>query len=170
MSSQSQSGERAAVGTERVAAWLVVVLAVAFAVAVLTGPGATVATNAPDATFDGTYDSAGNVLIVEHTSGDTIQASQTSSLVVVIADDDTDISSNVSWVTENDVASFPVEPGDSIRIDDATVDADGDGDRFDADATVGFELDRGDRVRVVWRGRPFGAPGQIFRTLADFTV
>lgn len=164
--------ERGAVGAERVVAWLLVVLAIAFAVAVVSGPGATVASGSPDATFDASYDGASNTLRIEHVGGDAIRRGATSSLVVVVSDADSDNRRNVTWVADGDdgAAAYPVEPGDSIAVDDASVDADDDGNVFDANATVGFTLDADDAARVVWRGRPLGAPGQVNATLDTVTV
>lgn len=171
MTASSQSRDRGSVGAERVAAWLLVVLAIAFALAVATGPGASVATDSPTASFAGTYDASANSLTVEHADGDAVRAGTTSALVLVIDDTGTDNVANVTWVADDgDGSTFPVEPGETITVDDAFVDANDDGDRFDADATVGFELDEGDDVRVVWRGRPLGAPSEITRTLDRMTV
>lgn len=163
---------RTAFTPERVAAWLLVIAAVIGTLAIATGFGATVATDHPEASFAGSYDAETNVLVVEHAGGDAISAGPTDELVVVVSDAQTGHARNVTWVEEDDdgVGSFPVEPGDSIAVDGPTVDSDGDGDFFDADATVGFELDVGDEVRVVWRGRPLGAPDTIAVTLDEFTV
>ena len=163
--------ERGSVGVERVVAWIIVVLAVGFTVAVVAGPGESVATNAPDASFEGSFDDETNTLRLEHAGGNPIRAGPTSSLVVVLSDADGDSDQNVTWVGDDEgVAAYPVDSGDTIAIDDASVDSDGDGNAFDANATVGFELDEGDTARVVWRGRPLGAPGEIAVTIDRITV
>ena len=164
--------ERGAFRVERPVAWLLVILAIGFAVAIATGPGTTLATNAPDASFEGTFDSETNILRVEHAGGDAIRRGSTSTIVVTIADGQTGSRATVTWVADGDGggATFPITSGDAITVDDPRIDSDGDGTVFDAHATVGFGLDEGDQVRVVWRGRPPGAPSSLNRTLASFPI
>jgi len=158
---------RAAYGFERVGAWALLVLAIAFTVAVVTQPGV-LATSPPEATFEGSFENNTNTLRLEHGGGDPIRSGQDSSLVVVVEDAQTDNEATVTWVADGPtgVASYPVQPGDSIAIDDATIDGDGDGDYLDRNASVGFALDDGDTARVVWYGRPIGAPAQQDVTLS----
>jgi hypothetical protein len=163
--------ERGAVGAERVDAWMLVLLAVGFTVAVVLQPGV-IAASPPDASFSGTFAADTNTLQVEHDGGDAIRSGPTSSLVLVVSDAETDSARNVTWVADDgsSLAAYPVEPGDGVAIDDPTVDSDGDGDAFDGDAPVGFELGPGDTVRVVWLGRPLGAPDQVTTTLDRVTI
>ncbi|MCU4800890.1 hypothetical protein OB920_10970 [Halobacteria archaeon HArc-gm2] len=162
---------RGAVGAERVAAWFLVLLAAGFAVAIVLQPGL-IAASPPDATFSGSYDEATGTLTLQHAGGDAIEDGPTSSLVVVVTDADGESAQNVTWAADGGdaVAAYPVESGDSIAVDDPSVDSDDDGNAFDGDATVGFELDDGDTAAVVWRGRPLGAPGEVTTTLDTVTV
>lgn len=162
--------ERGSVGAERIAVWLIPLLAVGFVAAAVVQPGLIAATP-PEASFAGSYNAETNTLQVEHAGGDAVRAGPTSSLVLVVADVDGGTTQNVSWATDEgeSVSGYPVKPGDSIAIDDPSVDSDGDGNTFDGDATVGFELDD-DTVAVVWRGRPLGAPGQESATLETLTI
>jgi hypothetical protein len=50
------------------------------------------------------------------------------------------------------------------------VDADGDGNYFDADRTVGFPLTPGATVEIRWTGRPLGASGVQTVTLDSYEV
>lgn len=163
--------ERGAVGAERVVAWLLALLAAGFAVAVVLQPGV-IAASPPDATFSGSFDEETGTLQIEHVGGDAIRSGPTSSLVVVVTDADEAGTQNVTWVADesDSLAAYPVESGDAIAIDDPSVDTDDDGDAFDGNATVGFELDEGDTATVVWRGRPLGAPKEISTVLNSFSV
>ncbi len=162
---------RGAVGTERIAVWIVAILAVAGVVTLVVQPGV-IAASPPDAAFEGRYDAETNTFQLIHDSGDVIERGPTTSVVVVVEDAESDATHNVTWVAGGDdgVGSYPVEPGSSLLIDDATVDANDDGSTFDADATVGFELGGGDTATVVWRGRPMGAPGNATVTLDTVTI
>lgn len=163
--------ERGAVGAERVVAWFLVILAVGFAAAVVLQPGV-IAASPPDASFSGSFDEETGTLQVQHAGGDAIGDGATSSLVVVVADGDGDATQNVTWVADEaeGVGAYPVDSGDAIAIDDPSVDGDGDGNAFDGNATVGFELGDGDTATVVWRGRPLGAPDRVSAVLDTVTV
>lgn len=163
--------ERGAVGAERVAAWILVLLAVGLTVAIVLEPGV-IAASPPDASFSGAFDEETNTLRIEHAGGEPIGDEHTASLVVVVSDGDGDVARNVTWVADegDSLGTYPVESGDTIAIDDATVDSDDDGSAFDGDATVGFELDEGDTATVVWRGRPLGAPDTVTTTLDTVTI
>lgn len=171
MRSSLSNDERGAIGAERVAAWLLVLLAVAFAALLVVQPGV-LAAAPPDASFSGSFDDESNTLRIEHAGGDSVRSGPTSSLVVVVTDADGESTRNVTWAAadEASVAAYPVADGDAISIDDPSVDSNDDGDAFDGDATVGFELDDGDTAAVVWRGRPLGAPGEVTTTLDTVTV
>lgn len=171
MGSSLRDDERGAVGTERVAVWILVVLVVGFTVAIVIEPGV-LAASPPDASFEGTFDPETNTLEIEHAGGEPIRDGATSALVVVVTDSDGGNVHTVVWVSDDEETdrAYPVESGDDIAIDDAVIDSDGDGSAFDADATVGFELDEDDTVSVVWRGRPLGAPEQITTTLDEVTI
>ena len=158
--------ERGAVGAERIAVWILALLAAGFAVAIVVQPGV-LAASPPDATFDERYDAETNTLQITHAGGDVIRDGTTSALVVVLSANDGDVTQNVTWVADGEggVGSFPVGPDDRLLIDDATADANGDGNSFDGDATVGFDLDGGGTATVVWRGRPRGAAEERTVTL-----
>lgn len=163
--------ERGTIGAERVAVWILALLAIGLVVGIVMQPGV-IAASPPEATFSGSFDEETNTLQIEHTAGDSIRNGPTSSLVVVVSDGDSASTKNVTWVADDAdaLAAYPVESGDSIAIDDATVDSDDDGDAFDGDATAGFEFDEGDTAAIVWRGRPFGAPDRVSATLDRVTI
>jgi hypothetical protein len=158
-------------GRERFAAWLIVTAVAVAVVGFVAVVGGAIATDAPDATVSGDYDAATNTLTLTH-DGESIRASETHALVVTVADNETANRHNVTWVADEApaAASYPVTAGDTLVVDDYTVDATGDGNVFDGDATVGFVLNEGDTATVVWRGRPLGAPDARTETLGTVTV
>jgi len=154
---------RAAFGVERVAAWLVAGVAIAVVLTVATAAGGSLL-GPPTASFDGTYDADANAVTITHAGGDRISGGQVTLRVTSAAGNQT---TTVEWTGASD---DPLAEGDSITVDDPTVDSDGDGDYFDGDRTVGFQLTEGATVTVNWTGRPFGAAGTRTVTLYTYDV
>lgn len=144
---------RAVLGVERVGAWLAAVVAVA-AIATVVTAGVPTVGGPPAAEFDVAYDGAAQQYTISHDGGDVIDDGE--SLTVVVSNGQH--TANVTWAGDDGVTAFPVRPGDSVTVDDPRVDSDDDGDFFDGDATVGFELTGNETVELRWTGRPLGAP------------
>ncbi|WP_262175890.1 hypothetical protein [Haloarcula laminariae] len=158
---------RGAVTVERIAVWGAAALVVAALAALVVGPGVDFRTAAPTADFEGSYDNATGTATVTHAGGDRLSDGTTQSVAVVVTDADTDARTRLLWANES---TLPVAEGDSFAVDDPRVDADGDGDYLDADGSVGFYLEPGDTVAVVWTGRLTGAPGTRTETLETVTI
>jgi len=163
-----RSDARAGVTIERIFVWGAAVLAVAALAGLVVGPGADFRTAAPSADFEGSYDNATGTVTVTHAGGDDLTRGSTQSVAVVVTDADNDTTTRLLWANES--RGLPVSEGDSFAIDDPSVDADGDGDYLDADGSVGFYLESGDTVDVVWVGRLTGAPETRTETLETMTV
>ncbi|WP_254280130.1 hypothetical protein [Haloarcula marina] len=168
MSGSSRSDTRGVVTVERVAVWVLAALAVTGLAALAYGPGADLRTAAPDVTVDGSYDADASAVTVSHAGGDTLTATSTTDVAVVVTDASRNATTTLVWATE--ARGLPVSAGDSFTVDDPSVDADGDGDYLDGDGSVGFYLDDGDTVAVVWTGRLVGAPDERTATLGTVTV
>ena len=154
---------RAAFGIERVAVWgLAVVAVVAVTVVVGASGGGLVAP--PSASFDGAFDADANAVTITHAGGDSLTAGR---VTLVVTNTSGTSSANVTWI-EGDGDRLGED--DAITIDDPTVDADGDGNSFDADHTVGFPLTSGATVEVRWTGRPLGAAGERTVTLDTYEI
>lgn len=163
-----------AISLERPVVWLVVLVAVAAIVGSVVVLSEDVRRDAPDTEFAVSFDGETRTVMVEHAGGDTITDRVTEELAVVVVDQSAGTSSRVVWASDSDGPTkrgmgYPVEQGDALTIDDPTVDADGDENFHDADASVGFQLESGDTVRVVWTGSRHGGPAQNV-TLADATI
>jgi hypothetical protein len=161
------SATRGAITAERLAIWGLAVLAIAGLAALAVGPGADLRTSAPDITVATTFDAEAGSVTLTHDGGDRLTGTSTRSLAVVVTDADRTASTTVNWA---DSEALPVEGGDSFTVDDPRVDSDGDGDYLDGDASVGFYLEAGDTVAVVWTGRPLGAPDERTVTLDETTL
>jgi len=144
---------RAVLGVERVGAWVVAGLTVALVATVATA-GVPTISEPPAADFETTYDDTAQQYTIAHAGGGAVPAGD--ALTVTLSDGQH--TTNVTWADEGGVTTFPVEEGEIITIDDPQVDSDGDGDYFDGDATVGFELRGDETITIRWTGRPFGAP------------
>ena len=160
----SRSDERAGLTIERIAVWGAAVLVVAALAGLVVGPGAEFRTAAPAADFAGSYDNATGTVTVTHAGGDELTGE---AVALVVTDADTDSTSRLLWANES---TFPVTEGDSFSVDDPRVDANDDGNYLDADGSVGFYLEPGDTVDVVWTGRLTGAPETRTETLETITV
>lgn len=88
----------------------------------------------PNAEFNISYDSAAAAVTVNHTGGDTLPAARTDTLELQI--ESTNHTRTYSWTAAG--GSFPVRPGDSVTITDASVN--------------GRQLMTGDDLRVYWAG------------------
>ncbi len=163
-----RSDARAAGTVERIAVWGVAVLAVAALAGLVVGPGADLRTAAPSADFEGSYDNATGTVTVSHAGGDTLAGGNTQSVAVVVTDADNGTTTRLPWANES--SGLPVSEGDSVTVDDPRVDADDDGNYLDADGSVGFYLEPGDTVEVVWTGRLTGAPDTRTATLETITI
>ncbi|MBX0285992.1 type IV pilin [Haloarcula salinisoli] len=159
-----RSDARAAVPVERIAVWGVAVLAVAAFAGLVVGPGADFRTAAPSADFEGSYNNTTGTVTVTHAGGDDLTGE---SVVVVVTDADGDTTTRLLWANES---TLPVTEGDSFAVDDPLADTDGDGNYLDGDGSVGFYLEPGDTVAVVWTGRLTGAPETRTATLETITV
>lgn len=161
-------------GIERAAVWLVVLVLVVGIVGSVVYVSGDLRRDVPESDFATEFDAETATLTLTHADGDGIGDRGTVSLVVEITDADTGATVTVPWAGERVGYSkrgfgFPVREGDAITIDDPTVDADGDGNYHDADASVGIHLSEGDRIRVVWEGsRRTGDVKTV--TLANATV
>ncbi len=159
-----RSDARAAATVERIAVWGVAVLAVAALAGLVVGPGADLRTAAPSADFEGSYDNATGAVTVTHAGGDDLTGE---SVALVVTDADNDTTTRLLWANES---TLPVTEGDSVTVDDPRVDSNGDGNYLDADRSVGFYLEPGDTVDVVWTGRLTGAPETRTETLETITI
>lgn len=161
-------------GVERVAVWLVALAVVAAVAASVVYVAEDVRRTTPDAEFTVSFDAETHTVAVEHAGGDPVTDRVTERLAVVVVDESADTATDVTWATDTTGLTsrgvgYPVEPGDRFRIDDPTVDADGDANFHDADASVGLHLAAGDTVRVVWTGnRQGGRPRTV--TLENATL
>jgi len=164
----ARSDARAAVTVERIAVWGVAVLVVAALAVLVVGPGADLRTAAPAADFEGSYDESTGTVTVTHAGGDSLTGGATQSVAVVVIDADNGTTTRLPWANES--SGLPVAEGDTFTVDDPRVDADGDGNYLDADGSVGFYLEPGDTVEVVWTGRLTGAPETRTATLDTITV
>ncbi|NLV11165.1 type IV pilin [Halomicrobium mukohataei] len=154
---------RTAFGVERVAVWLAAGVAVAVVVLAVSASGAGIV-DPPTASFDGSYDADTHSVTITHAGGDAVSAAQ---LSLVVTDE---AGTNVATVNWSEDGSERLAPGGTLSLDDPTIDADGDGDYFDADRTVGFPLTAGVTVEVRWTGRPLGAAGVQTVTLDTYEV
>ncbi|MFC6756015.1 type IV pilin N-terminal domain-containing protein [Halomicroarcula sp. GCM10025894] len=159
-----RSDARAAATVERIAVWGVAVLAVAALAGLVVGPGADLRTAAPSADFEGSYDNATGAVTVTHAGGDDLTGE---SVALAVTDADNDTTTRLLWANES---TLPVTEGDSVTVDDPRVDSNGDGNYLDADRSVGFYLEPGDTVDVVWTGRLTGAPETRTETLETITI
>jgi len=159
--------QRAGVTVERVVVWAVAALAVAGTAAVVVGPGADLRGAAPEVAVDATFDADAGAVTLEHAGGDSLTAGNTDRLVLELTDADRNTTVRVAWASGD---RLPIEPGDTLVVDDPRVDSDGDGNYLDGDRSVGFYLEPGDRITVVWTGRLPGAPQTRTVTVADVTV
>ena len=161
------SDARGGVTVERIAVWGAAALAVAALVVLAVGAGAEFRTATPEAQFAGSYDAETGALTVTHAGGDGLTDRNTDSVALAVTDADTDATTRVLWANES---SLPVTEGDAFTVDDPTVDSNGDDNYLDADGSVGFYLEPGDTVEVVWTGRRLGAPETQTETLETLTV
>jgi len=162
-----------AVAVERLTIWLVV-LAITLAVAgSVVYFGDEFRRDSPDADFAVSFDGETGTLTVEHAGGDSISDRTTGRLSVVVVDESTGNSETVVWVRDRNGPTkrggeYPVRAGETLTVDDPSVDADGDENYLDGDRSVGFYLESGDSVRVVWAGSMRGGTESV--TLANATL
>lgn len=154
---------RAVFGVERVAIWVVALLAVAVVVLVVGSTGAGLL-EPPSAAFGGSYEADANTVTITHVGGDGLAAGR---VALIVTNASGTSSANLTWIDEG---GDRLSVGADVTIDDPTVDADGDGNYFDADRTVGFPLTPGATVEVRWTGRPLGASGERTVTLDTYEV
>jgi len=162
-----RSDARAAALVERIAVWGAAVLVAVALAGLVVGPGADFRTAAPSADFEGSYDNATGTVTVTHAGGDNLAGGSTQSVALLVTDADTDSTTRLLWANES---TLPVTASDSFAVDDPSVDADDDGNYLDADGSVGFYLEPGDTVEVVWTGRLTGAPETRTETLETITI
>lgn len=168
------AGDQRALRLERPVAWLVTLVVVAAVVGSVVLYAEDVRRTSPDADFAVSFDEETRTVAVEHAGGQAITDRTTERLTVVLVDESAGTTSTVTWASDtrgptSRGTGYPVVPGDAIEIDDPTVDADGDENVFDADATVGFALEAGDTVRVVWTGNRQGGDARTV-VLANATL
>ncbi|WP_324758519.1 hypothetical protein [Haloarcula montana] len=161
------SADRGGITAERLAIWTLAGLAIAGLAALAVGPGADLRTSAPDITVETAFDAETGSVTLTHAGGDRLTGASTHRLSVVLTDADRNATTTVVWA---DGSQLPVEQGESFTVDDPRVDSDGDGDYLDSDASVGFYLEAGDTVAVVWTGRPLGAPDERSITVGEVTL
>jgi len=158
------SDARGAVTVERIAVWGLAVLAAAGLATLAVGPGSEFATATPTADFEGSYNNTTGTATVTHAGGADVTGE---SVALVVRDADGKTTTRLPWAN---ASQLPLSEGDAVTIDDPRVDADGDGDYLDGDRSVGFYLEPGDTVDVVWSGRRLGAPAAQTETLATIPV
>jgi len=171
-----RSAARASLPVERLVIWLVVVVAVVAITGTYVTHGQAWQRDTPDAEFAVAYDDATKTITVTHDGGAPIRDRGTTTLAVVVTDRSRDAATRIVWVADGTDGSatilgrdYPVTEGETVTVDDHTVDADGDGNVHDADASVGFPLNASDRVGVVWTGSLRDATDETV-TLANATL
>jgi hypothetical protein len=160
-------------GVERWVVWLVVLAVVGGLVGSVVYLDDELRRDSPGADFSVSFDAEAGALTVEHAGGDPIVDRTTERLSVAVLDGSTGTSEDVVWVSDAPGAAkrgvgYPVRPGDSLTVDDPSVDSNGDGSYLDAERSVGFYLESGDSVRVVWTGSMRGTTQTV--TLANATL
>lgn len=161
-------------GLQRPVIWLVVLVVAAAAAGSVVLFADEVRRDVPNTEFDFSFDEETRTVTVEHAGGQTISDRTTKRLVLEFEDTSAGTTSRVVWVS--DVGGpiergfdYPVAAGDTFSVDDPSVDADGDENVLDADGSVGFSFESGDRVRVVWTGSRLGGSVRTV-TLANATI
>jgi len=161
-------------GVQRLVIWVVVLAVAAAAAGSVALFADEVRRDVPDSEFEFAFDEETRTVTVEHAGGQAITDRTTKNLTLAFEDASAGTASRVVWVS--DVGGpiergfdYPVEQGDTFSVDDPTVDADGDENVLDADRSVGFSFESGDRVRVVWTGSRFGGDVRTV-TLANATI
>ncbi|WP_436923896.1 type IV pilin [Halosimplex amylolyticum] len=172
-SSFAFAGDDRAVAVERWVIWLVVLAITVAVVGSVVYFGDEFRRDSPDADFSVSFDSEVGALTVQHDGGDSIADRTTERLSVVAVDESTGNSQEVVWASDSAGPTkrgpgYPVAPGDSLTVDDPSVDSDGDENYLDAERSVGFYLEDGDTVRVVWTGAMRGDTQSV--TLANATL
>jgi len=162
-----RSDARAAATAERIAVWGAAVLVAVALAGLVVGPAADFRTAAPSADFEGSYDNATGTVTVTHAGGETLASGSSQAVALVVTDADNGTTTRLQWANES---TLPVAEGDSFAVDDPRVDANDDGNYLDADGSVGFYLEPGDTVAVVWTGRLTGAPETRTETLETVTI
>ncbi|WP_459195127.1 type IV pilin [Halosimplex sp. J119] len=160
-------------GVERWVVWLVVLAITAAVVGSVAYFGDEFRRTSPDADFSVSYDSDASALTVEHAGGDSVVDRTTERLSVVVVDESAGNTERVTWVSDDRGptkrgAGYPIQSGDSLTVDDPSVDSNGDESYLDSDRSVGFHLEDGDSVRVVWTGSLRGDTQSV--TLANATL
>ncbi|MFB6140602.1 MAG: hypothetical protein ABEJ26_09235 [Halosimplex sp.] len=160
-------------GVERWVIWLVVLAITVAVVGSVLYFGDELRRDSPGAEFSVSFDAEAGALTVEHAGGDSIVDRTTRSLSVVVLDRSTGNSEEVVWVSDpggpvKRGGAYPVREGDTLTVDDPSVDSNGDGSYLDAERSVGFYLESGDSVRVVWTGSMRGEVRSV--TLANATL
>ena len=151
------AGDRRALAVERLGVWLLVLVLTVSVVGSVVYFADEFRADNPDADFSVSFDSDAGMLMIQHVGGDSISDRTTEELSVVVVDANTGNSESVAWVRDRDGPTkrgtgYPVRSGDSLTVDDPSVDSDGDQSYLDGDRSIGFYLADGDSVRVVWTG------------------
>lgn len=162
-----------AVAVGRWVVWLVVLAVTAGVVGSVVSFGDALRRDSPDTDFSVSFDADAGALTVTHAGGDSVSDRTTRQLSVVVVDGNTANRERVVWVADSSGETkrgvgYPVRSGDSLTVDDPSVDSDGDESYLDGDRSVGFYLASGDSVRVVWEGSLRGSVRSV--TLANATV
>ena len=144
-------------GVERWVVWLVALAVVGGLVGSVAFLGDELRRDSPGADFSVAFDAENSTLTVEHAGGDAVVDRTTQRLSVVVRDASTGRNESVVWVSDAPGATkrgvgYPIRSGDSLTVDDPSVDSNGDGSYLDAERSVGFYLESGDSVAVVWTG------------------
>ena len=165
MTSGRRVGGDERAGVQRPVVWVVVLAVTAAAAGSVALFADEVRRDVPDTEFEFAFDEETRTVTVEHAGGQAITDRTTKNLALVFEDASAGTTSRVVWA--GDVGGpiergfdYPVEAGDTFSVDDPAVDADG---------SVGFAFESGDRVRVVWTGSRFGGSVRTV-TLANATV
>lgn len=108
----------------------------------------------PTTEVDVTTYTAENVVEVTHVGGDILTEEWTLSVTAVASTADDEATTRYALANRSE--GLPLEPGDSVRIEDVTID--------------GESLSSGDTVRIVWRGHQRPLPGYCLASRENATA
>jgi len=157
MADSRRDADRALLDAEYLVVWLVALVVVAGVAGAVVEYGDAVRDTTPDSDFSVSLDQESRTVTVTHDGGDAVIDRTTHRLSVVLVDASNGTTERFDWARDDQSfadrgSGYPVTEGDSLVVDDPSVDSDGDGNYHDAEASVGFHLAPDDTVRVEWRG------------------
>jgi len=157
MADRRRDADRGLLDVEYLVVWLVALVVVAGVGGAVVEYGDDVRDSTPDSEFAVSLDQQSWTVTVTHAGGDAVLDRTTHRLSVVLVDASNGTTERFDWARDDRPfadrgSGYPVTEGDTLVIDDPSVDSDGDANYHDAAASVGFHLATDDRVRVEWRG------------------